>query len=191
MPEGDVHHAIGDRQGNCLPDLSPVVHRASRTRPSSEPAWIARKGPCAMASYVTSSSMHNETPLYAARLHWIAFVKPALLAIVLAPITWGASLLLLAFPVLDRIGTELAITDRRVIAKWGIIRRQTIELRIDRVEGLKVQQSVLGRLLGYGTIVLAGTGSTQTPIPNIADPIAFRQKVYETQDAAPGRPAGR
>jgi uncharacterized membrane protein YdbT with pleckstrin-like domain len=141
-----------------------------------------------MASYIGTSLMPDERVVYRAKLHWIAFVRPGILAVGLAPFSFGLSLLILAAPILDRIGTELAITNQRVVAKFGVIRRQTVELRLGRVEGLAVDQGILGRLLGYGSVILAGTGTTQTPIHQIADPIAFRQAVYRTQEEEGSRP---
>jgi uncharacterized membrane protein YdbT with pleckstrin-like domain len=76
-----------------------------------------------------------------------------------------------------KLGTELAVTTRRVIAKVGLVRRDIVELNIDKVESIQVSQSVLGRILGFGTVVVRGTGTGQTPIPFIADPLGFRSAV--------------
>ena len=48
--------------------------------------------------------------------------------------------------------TEIAVTDQRVIYKRGFICRQTAEMNMDKVESVDVDQSILGRLLDYGTI---------------------------------------
>lgn len=77
--------------------------------------------------------------------------------------------------------TELAITNRRIIVKVGFISRYTNEINLDRVESIQVGQSILGRMLNYGTIVVNGTGSGHAPIRGISDPIAFRKKYNEIQ----------
>jgi uncharacterized membrane protein YdbT with pleckstrin-like domain len=75
---------------------------------------------------------------------------------------------------------ELALTDQRVIVKTGWVRRRTLELRLAKVETIRVDQSVLGRLLDYGTVVIVGTGGTTEPVAFISDLISFRKAVQAT-----------
>jgi uncharacterized membrane protein YdbT with pleckstrin-like domain len=84
---------------------------------------------------------------------------------------------------INQISTELAVTNRRVIAKFGFIRRRTIELNHGKVEGFHVDQGVLGRLLNFGTVTVTGTGGMQTPIPLIRDPLRFRALAMQQIDA--------
>lgn len=72
-------------------------------------------------------------------------------------------------------GTELALTDSRMIYKRGFISRYTNEFSYTRIESIHVSQSVLGRLLNYGTIKIGGVGSDDVLARGIADPIAFRK----------------
>jgi uncharacterized membrane protein YdbT with pleckstrin-like domain len=78
--------------------------------------------------------------------------------------------------------TELAITNRRVIAKFGFIKRDTVEINLEKVEALRVEQGFWGRILNFGTILMSGTGGSIEPIPNIADPLVFRRKFMEATD---------
>jgi uncharacterized membrane protein YdbT with pleckstrin-like domain len=71
----------------------------------------------------------------------------------------------------------MAITNRRVVAKVGFIWRRTIEMERQKVESVSVDQSILGRMLDYGTIIVRGTGSTLEPMTNIDSPIEFRNKL--------------
>ena len=73
--------------------------------------------------------------------------------------------------------TELAVTNRRVIYKRGFISRHTIEMNMDKVESVDVDQTILGRMMGYGNIVVRGTGSGLEPMRDIADPLTFRNHV--------------
>jgi len=75
--------------------------------------------------------------------------------------------------------TEVAITNRRVIAKFGFIKRHTVEINLEKVEALRVEQGFWGRLLNYGTIFVSGAGSSVAPFPDIADPLVFRRKFME------------
>ena len=72
---------------------------------------------------------------------------------------------------------EIAVTNRRVIGKTGFIRRQALELRLDKIESARVNQPLMGRLLGYGTVVLIGSGGTRTRFKNIADPMQLHRQI--------------
>jgi uncharacterized membrane protein YdbT with pleckstrin-like domain len=73
--------------------------------------------------------------------------------------------------------SEFAITNKRVIAKTGLIRRHSIEVYLDKIEAVEVSQGIAGRILGYGTIVVTGTGGTKDPIPMIPAPLLFKKKI--------------
>jgi hypothetical protein len=73
--------------------------------------------------------------------------------------------------------TEFAVTNKRVIAKTGLIRRRSLELMLTKVESIVVNQSVLGRILNYGVIVVVGTGGTRESFHNIAGPMDFRKRI--------------
>jgi uncharacterized membrane protein YdbT with pleckstrin-like domain len=106
-----------------------------------------------------------------------SIANPLASALAVVGIVWiGAALI-------KRRSTEVAVTDRRVIAKFGFIRRSTVELNIAKIESVRVEQSVAGRLFNYGSVFVTGTGATMDPIAFIADPIAFRQAVQSATDA--------
>lgn len=71
---------------------------------------------------------------------------------------------------------ELAVTNQRVIAKFGFIRRRTVEIKLDKIESLQVEQGVLGRLLDFGSLRVAGAGGPQAPIPGITCPMEFKKQ---------------
>jgi uncharacterized membrane protein YdbT with pleckstrin-like domain len=151
-------------------------------------------------SYVTRVLQPGETLLYTTKLHWIIYIRTILLMIV-GIILVGAAIstsdnqsLSLAFAIaaiifallalstglrafIRRATTELAVTDHRVIYKTGLIARHTIEMNRDKVESVDVDQTLLGRILGYGTIIVRGTGGSLEPIRNIGDPLTFRSYI--------------
>ena len=75
--------------------------------------------------------------------------------------------------------TEYAITNKRIIMKRGFIRRFTIEIFLSRIEGINIHQTIPGRILGYGTVVLVGTGGTNDFCMNLPDPVGFRRLVQQ------------
>ena len=78
---------------------------------------------------------------------------------------------------IQRWTTELVVTSQRVLAKVGFIKLKIWEINSSKVEGVQVDQSVLGRMLGYGTLTVKGTGSGIAPIKNVDDPLEFRKHV--------------
>ena len=141
--------------------------------------------------YVAKILEDGEAVAHSARVHWIVYFLPVLwtaagiffavsfsdegIVLGIIMIAAGPFFFLVAF--IRRRTTELAITDRRVIVKTGFIQRDTSELNRERVEGVSVNQSVLGRMLGYGTVSVQGTGGGIAPVKLVADPIDFRRAV--------------
>ena len=154
----------------------------------------------ARTRYVRRVLQPGETIVYATKLHWIIYLRAILLLIIcigLAAAAWytadnqnlslalwiaAAIFALLALSsafsaFVRRITTELAVTDRRVIYKTGLIARHTIEMNRRQVESVDVDQQILGRIIGYGTIVVRGTGGSLEPMRNIEDPLTFRTHI--------------
>jgi uncharacterized membrane protein YdbT with pleckstrin-like domain len=73
--------------------------------------------------------------------------------------------------------TEFAVTDKRIIAKTGLLRRRSLELLLSKVESIGVNQPIMGRIFNYGTIVVVGTGGTKEGFPNIVAPMDFRKRI--------------
>jgi uncharacterized membrane protein YdbT with pleckstrin-like domain len=140
-------------------------------------------------SYVEKNLLPNEQVTYRAKLHWIIFTTPVLVlvaAIVLAVVgaPWFVSAVIaavgiLAFipPWLRSVSSEFAVTNKRVLIKVGLISRHSLELLLRQVEGIGVDQTLSGRILGYGTISVVGTGGTNEAFRMISNPLEFRRQV--------------
>lgn len=76
--------------------------------------------------------------------------------------------------------TEYAVTTRRVIMKRGLIRRSTYEVQLSQLESAQVDQGLLGRLLGYGTLSLNATGGSRGSWPAIDNPVYFKRAIETT-----------
>jgi uncharacterized membrane protein YdbT with pleckstrin-like domain len=151
--------------------------------------------------YVQRVLQPGETVVHQAYLHWLIFLRAiglAVLALVCLiaeriyqpsePLVATTFIVVACFFALvafesalrawiRRVTTEFAVTDRRVIYKTGLFSRHTLEMNRGKVESVDVEQPFTGRLFGYGTIVLRGTGSTHEPIYHIADPLTFRRYI--------------
>lgn len=112
---------------------------------------------------------------------WSGFWMYVLVILLFVP-TFGVSLLFLIPTVLNVLTTEFAVTNKRVIVKRGFIRRDADELRIGKVETVKVDQSITGRILRFSTISVIGTGGTRLLATGCARGNEFRQKIYDQLD---------
>ena len=128
-------------------------------------------------SYIDDSLVEGETLIHRARVSWWSQFGLVFLGILTLVV--GIGLVFLVWAWIRVRSTELAITSRRIIAKFGFVKRHTVEINLDKVESLKVEQGVWGRFLNFGTIFISGSGSSVAPIPNIADPLVFRRKFME------------
>lgn len=140
-----------------------------------------------MASYVEDALIEGETILHQGRVSWWSVWHLLAVGLVLLPVAVGIVFLVWAW--IRVKSTELAITDKRVIAKFGFISRSTMEISIQKVESIQVQQSLIGRMLDFGTLIISGTGTSHAPIPSISDPMAFRRAFLEAQEKPLKAPA--
>jgi len=86
---------------------------------------------------------------------------------------------ILVYGVVRRNATEMAVTNRRVLIKTGMGSRRTLDLMLGRVESIGVEETVFGRMVGYGTVIVRGTGGTPETFEKIAHPQDFRKNVQE------------
>lgn len=160
-------------------------------------------------SYIEQNLNPGESILYQTRLHWIVLVAPFTIAALLglfgllgllagdSSTAVGVLVLLFiaalaaGFGILRRSSTEMAVTNKRVIIKTGIISKRTLELFLMKIESVGVEQGLSGRLFGYGSIVVRGTGGTHEPFTKIASPLEFRRHVQQQIERVEeqGRPA--
>jgi uncharacterized membrane protein YdbT with pleckstrin-like domain len=158
-------------------------------------------------SYLTSNLVPGEQVIYQTRLHWVVMLGNVLVACVLAAAGAGllyyattqagfeaatvrvmqgtgvalivAGLIVLLVGLAKRNATEMAVTNRRVVVKTGLASRRTIEMLLNKVESIEVSETTMGRLLGYGAIIVVGTGGSTEPFRKIAHPLTFRSRLQQ------------
>jgi membrane protein YdbS with pleckstrin-like domain len=164
-------------------------------------------------SYLDDHLLAGERIVYRARLHWTIFlisIVVVLLGIALAILLQvvqpaysyaglglaGVGLLLAIGPAIRYVTSEFAVTDKRVLGKVGFIERESDETLLSKVEAIAVDQGVLGRLFGFGTVTITGTGGTQEVFRGISEPLEFRRQIQsriiaqeERRGSLPGAPA--
>jgi len=155
-------------------------------------------------TYIQKTLMSGEQVLYLTHPHWIVFVSSVLwlLLIIFLPmvntgtaagvVVFGATLcewtvrfawIIFLYTLLSNIilytASEYVITDRRIIMKTGFIRRNIFEVFLQKIESVQVVQSVLGRILNYGSITIGGVGGSKDMFYLIPHPLQFRHHVQE------------
>ena len=149
--------------------------------------------------YIQSHLTDDEKVMFKTKRHWFTTIPiPSIWLILAALCFWGVfgwenggwlkwpGYVLLAIGiihmsknVIQAACAEFGVTNKRVIIKTGVIWRKTLEVILQKVESISVDQSIPGRVLGYGTITITGSGGSSEPHANIAKPLEFRMKVQE------------
>jgi uncharacterized membrane protein YdbT with pleckstrin-like domain len=167
-------------------------------------------------SYIDKTLVPGEKVIYTTRLHWIvmlghlftsliflagagylgyylydnrATLQPSTLHILEIGLVVLLFLALIIFVMgaVRRNATEMAVTTRRVVVKTGLASRRTIEMLLNKIETIEVSEPTMGRMLGYGSITIIGTGGTSEPFHKIAHPLEFRNIVQqEIERLTPG-----
>lgn len=135
-----------------------------------------------MGSYVESNLIKNEKVQYEGKTSVWSLLPRIFLGLILLPF-FGIGLLFWASAAITYYTTELAITNKRVIAKFGLIRRNTVEMNVSKVESIQVDQGILGRIFNFGSVLVSGAGDPKAPIPGISNPLQFRKLFFEVQEA--------
>jgi len=136
-----------------------------------------------MTSYVEKTLIQNEKIIYTGKVSLWSLAPNFIVGLLLLP-AFGLGLLFWLAAWIRYATTELAFTNKRVIAKYGFISRKTVEINLAKVESMQVNQGILGRLFNFGTLVVSGAGNPQAPISGISNPMTFRRSFMEYQDQA-------
>lgn len=136
-----------------------------------------------MTSYIDGALIKDERVIYVGHIS-LWSLAPLIALGFLTVWLFGLGLIFWIVAYIRYKTTELAFTNKRVIAKFGFISRSTVELNINKVESIQVQQGILGRIFNFGTLVISGAGNPQAPILGISEPMAFRRAFMEAQDNA-------
>jgi uncharacterized membrane protein YdbT with pleckstrin-like domain len=155
--------------------------------------------------YIENNLIGGESVIYRARLHWVLFIRPALVSLLFVAAAAGlfhfasqsstpdntqlmeriaiALILIAIIPILvafiRRSSREYAVTNKRVIMQVGAVQRKTEEMFLNKIESIGVDQSVAGRMLGFGTVVIRGTGGSFEPFDRVSAPLELRRQIQE------------
>ncbi len=144
--------------------------------------------------YVDKNLLSRESVVFRGRLHWNVYVVPVFISgLSLFVAYWGvtqkynnvalgffvAAAASILFPYVRAKTSEFVVTDKRIIMKVGILGVRTLEMFLNKVENIGVNQTIWGRMLGFGEVTVTGSGGTKEVFGNIARPYEFRKAAQE------------
>ncbi|WP_053076127.1 PH domain-containing protein [Marinobacter psychrophilus] len=129
-----------------------------------------------MASYIESSLSRDESVQEIFTLHWFAWM-PVIIWVVLGLLTFGLTWLIAIYQGLSLKYLEQGLTNKRVILKRGIVSRRTDEIKLRSIETVEIDQGVLGRIFGFGTVKVTGRGISRLDFKNIDDPMRVKREI--------------
>jgi hypothetical protein len=163
-------------------------------------------------SYLQKTLLPDERIIYIAVIHWIVFVPGIVLTVIggiggfysydLVGLILGPSMVplfgrivaaisfvfalmglgLLIGAIVRQSSTEIAVTNRRIVAKYGFISRATFEILVNRITGVNFDQSIMGRVLGYGTVLVHGAGGDISPVDVVSNPQLFQRALMDVME---------
>ena len=127
-------------------------------------------------SYIEDSLSQGEKVEGLFELHWFAYV-PMFIWIILGVVTFGITWIIAIYAYLRLRSTEQGVTNKRVIRKKGIIGRKTEEMKLKSIETVEIDQSIFGRIFGFGTVKVTGRGISALLLNGIDDPLSVKRKI--------------
>ena len=154
--------------------------------------------------YLKAQLIYGEKVVYKCSVHWKVWIPAcfwfALMAGLYFPAkqepTWfwvimGPALIIFIIYFLkayiEHYSTCLAVTNKRVICKYGFIRRETYEINLDKVEGVNLTQSIMGRIIDCSSVQVSGAGSMKAPVKNIINANDFKQALLSEREKEKSR----
>jgi hypothetical protein len=144
-------------------------------------------------SFTSDNLATGEVIVYRAHRHWVLFTWAALFTVLWAAFffmggpdlymarwfTFGIAAIAWLVSYIVMRSTEFVITNKRVTTKTGIVKRNSLETLLEKVETVGIHQDLMGRMLGYGDVTVSGTGGSHEVFHTIAKPLELRRMVHE------------
>jgi uncharacterized membrane protein YdbT with pleckstrin-like domain len=134
-------------------------------------------------SYIDESLSAGEEVSALFKLHWVTRI-PLAFWILLAIPTFGITLVIALYEYLRVRNIEQGVTNKRVIFKTGIISRKSEEMKLGSIETVEIDQGILGRILGYGSVKVTGRGTSDVLFRLVNDPMAVKRAIESISNPA-------
>lgn len=146
-------------------------------------------------SYVRQNIMDEEEVIMQMHVHWIVFVPwflvtilvlstmfffPTNITMIIIVRVIAAGFFMKASASLIYFWTsEYGVTTRRVLGKTGLVRIRSVDILLQKVEAVKFEQGILGRIFDFADLIVTGTGGTVEVLTDVPNPMAVRNAIQE------------
>jgi uncharacterized membrane protein YdbT with pleckstrin-like domain len=144
-------------------------------------------------SFIEKNLSANEQILYKGKIHWYIYLRCVIFFIIgfltsdvsmgFAGFMFFLGIISLILAIMNASSTEFAITNKRVILKTGVLKRKFIELQLNKSEGLRIEQGIIGRIFNFGTIKITSAGVTED-FKYLTKPFEFKKRVNNAIEGA-------
>ena len=131
-------------------------------------ASFVRSAPVVLFGVIVMISPLLFPPLFPTKLYSLGAIGLGIFTIITTLLSWNA--------------TELSITNRRVILKTGLLKRNISEIYLQRCEGVDVNQTFAERLMGFGSVCVRGVGTELPTAKFIETPMQFKRAFTQAMD---------
>jgi uncharacterized membrane protein YdbT with pleckstrin-like domain len=141
-----------------------------------------------MIKKIKSLMTKNEEIIRDARIHWIVFSTPVFytligiaVCILFHPLVGGLILFMTLYPAytasIHYAMTHLVLTNKKVLARVGFLTRDWIQMAFEKIENAYLEEPIIGRYLGYSTVIVSGVGAGTIAVPYVVDGDDFIKKL--------------
>ncbi|PCJ99859.1 MAG: hypothetical protein COA45_03320 [Zetaproteobacteria bacterium] len=83
--------------------------------------------------------------------------------------------LMLVIAILTQHFLLLAVTNKRVLARYGLLQMDVVDIRLSKIESIDLERMLPGHIFGYANVVVMGTGQRLIRVPYIGNAEGFRR----------------
>ncbi len=138
--------------------------------------------------HIDKNLLNNEYVLKRGNVSFTAYLGPILILIlgfVTAIFIIGIVLIVYASVAIARLASiEVAVTNKRVVGKIGIFAKNSLDLRLTKLEGVSVRRGLLGAMFNYGSVSISGSGQSRITFPGMQNPENLRRSFLNASEQA-------
>ena len=131
--------------------------------------------------YIEKSLADTEEVVYWGEFHWLWHARAWAALIIFGVLIIG--IIYWAYEMLRLNTTEFAITNRRIVIKRGILSAHVDQLSLSSIEGADLDQGIIGRIFGFGSLAIEGRGEGVLAFPPMKKPGEFLRQANMASEA--------
>lgn len=131
--------------------------------------------------YIEKTLTSGEEVAYWGKFHWLWYARAWAVLIIFGILIVG--IIYFIYEMLRLNTTEFAVTNRRIVIKRGILSAHVDQLSLSSIEGADLDQGIIGRLFGFGSLAIEGRGEGVLAFPTMAKPGEFLKEANKASEA--------